>query len=70
MACDADAKTLPEMEFLDISLMKDSSLLLHATHSPFYWWIFKETILSYSGFENSSIFMNSILKKGKMRVED
>ncbi len=26
----------PEMEFLDISLTKDSSLLLHAIHTPFY----------------------------------
>jgi hypothetical protein len=27
--------TYPEMEFLDINLTKDSSLLLHAIHSPF-----------------------------------
>ncbi len=26
----------PEMEFLDISVTKDSSLLLRAIHSPFY----------------------------------
>jgi hypothetical protein len=26
----------PEMEFLDINLTKDSSLLLHAIHSPLY----------------------------------
>ncbi len=26
----------PEMEFLDINLTKDSFLLLHASHSPFY----------------------------------
>ncbi len=32
----------PEMEFLDTSLTKDSSLLLHAIHSPFYRPIFKE----------------------------
>ncbi len=31
----------PEIEFLDISLAKDSSLLLHAIQS-FYWQIFKE----------------------------
>jgi hypothetical protein len=31
-----------EMEFLDIK--KDSSLLLHAIHSPFYWRILKKTI--------------------------
>jgi hypothetical protein len=29
----------PEMEFLDINLTKDSSLLLHAIHSPYYWWM-------------------------------
>jgi hypothetical protein len=28
-----------EMEFLDMNLTKDSSLLLHAIHSPFYWRI-------------------------------
>jgi hypothetical protein len=38
----------PEMEFLNINLTKDLSLLLHAIHSPFYWRIFKETIL-FSG---------------------
>jgi hypothetical protein len=41
----------PEMEFLDINLKKDSSLLLHAIHSPFYWKILKKTML-YSGFKN------------------
>ncbi len=36
------------MEFLArINLTKDSSLLLHAIHSPFYWWIFK----NFSGFK-------------------
>jgi hypothetical protein len=30
---------------------KDSSLLLHAIHSPFYWKILKKTIL-FSGFKN------------------
>jgi hypothetical protein len=39
------------MEFLDIILTKDSSLLLHAIYSPFYRWILKETIL-FSGFTN------------------
>jgi len=39
------------MEFLDINLTKDSSLLFHAIHSPFYWRIFNNTIL-YSGFKN------------------
>ncbi len=31
-----DISSLPEMEFLDINLIRDSSLLLHAIHSPFY----------------------------------
>ncbi len=57
------------MEFLDISLTKDSSLLLYAIHSPFYYLILQKTRL-YLGFknpskksvkqENSSLFMNSI----------
>ena len=34
-----------EMEFLDINSTKDSSLLLFAIHSPFYWRILKKTIL-------------------------
>ncbi len=60
----------PEMEFLDISLTKDSSLLLHALHRSFSLKILKETILFF-GFknpykksakhENSSKLMNSIL---------
>ncbi len=40
----------PEMEFLDISLTKDS-LLLNAIHSPYNWRISQKTRL-YSGFEN------------------
>jgi hypothetical protein len=36
---------------LDITLTKDSSLLLHAIHSPFFWRILKKTIL-YTGFNN------------------
>jgi hypothetical protein len=40
---------LPEMEFLDINLTKDSSLLLQAIHSPFFRQILKKTIL-LSGF--------------------
>jgi hypothetical protein len=40
-----------EMEFLDISLTKDSSLLLHVIHSPFYLRILKNPIL-LSGFNN------------------
>jgi hypothetical protein len=39
------------MEFLDISLSKDSSILLHAVHSPFYLRILQKTIF-YSGFKN------------------
>jgi hypothetical protein len=35
----------PKMEFLDINLTKESSLVLHAIHSPFSWWILKKTIL-------------------------
>jgi hypothetical protein len=42
-----------EIEFLDISLTRDSSLLLYAIHSPIlYWWILKKTIL-FSGFKNT-----------------
>ncbi len=40
-----------EMEFSDNNLTKDSSLLLHAIHGPFYWRILQKTIL-YSGFNN------------------
>jgi hypothetical protein len=32
------------MEFLDINLTKDLSLLLHGIHSPFYWQILHKTI--------------------------
>ncbi len=39
------------MEFLDINLTEDSSLLLHAIHSPFYWADLKKTIL-FSGFKS------------------
>ncbi len=39
------------MELLDINLTKDSSLLLHAIQSPFYWQIVKKTIL-FSTFNN------------------
>ncbi len=64
-----------EMEFLDISLAKDSILLLNAIHTVrfFNWRILKKTIL-YFGFNNpfkkiretrnikpTSLFMNSIL---------
>jgi hypothetical protein len=39
------------MEFLDINLTKELSLLLHAIHSPFYWRILKKNVL-FSGFKN------------------
>jgi hypothetical protein len=42
-----------KMEFLGISLTKDSSLLLNAIHSHFYWKILKKTML-FSGFKNLS----------------
>jgi hypothetical protein len=68
-----------EIEFLDISLTKDSSLLLHVIQSAFYWRILKKIIL-FSGFkkpykksakqENSCLLMNSILYNGKVRVEN
>ncbi len=74
--------TYPEMEFLDINLTKDSSLLLHAINSPFYWRILKKTIL-FSGLknackksakqENSSLFINSSFsrteKLGRQKLE-
>jgi hypothetical protein len=60
--------TTLEMEFLDINLIQDSSLLLHAIHSPFYWRILKNTIFFLKSLtkksmkqENSILFMNSIL---------
>ncbi len=68
-----------EMEFLDINLTKDSSVLLHAIHSPFHWQIFRKTIL-FSGFKSPyikihekrelNLFMNFILSNGIMRVEN
>jgi hypothetical protein len=44
-------KLCTEMEFLDIILTKDWSLLLHAIHNPFNWRTSKKGIL-YSGFKN------------------
>jgi hypothetical protein len=45
--------TSPEMEFLYISLTKESSLVLHAIHSPVNWRILEKNILfCYSGFKN------------------
>jgi hypothetical protein len=42
----------PELEFLDIDLIEDSSLLVPAVHCPFYWRILNKSIL-FSGFKNS-----------------
>ncbi len=42
---------VPEMEFLDINLTIDLSLLLHAIHDPFYWRILGKTML-FSGIKN------------------
>ncbi len=39
------------MEFLDINLTADSSLLFHAICSPFYWRILKKP-KHFSGFKN------------------
>ncbi len=57
-----------EMEFLDINLTKDSSLLLHAIYSQsLYWQILKLLTKKSTKQENSSLFMNSIFLNGKMR---
>jgi hypothetical protein len=69
----------PEMEFLDINLTKVSSLLILAIHSLSTGGFLKRIRL-YSGFkntykksakqENLSLFMNTILYKGKIGVEN
>ncbi len=41
----------PEMEFLNISLTKNSIHLLHAVHNTFCWQILQKTILFF-GFKN------------------
>jgi hypothetical protein len=38
----------PEMEFLDINLIKDLSLFLHAIHSPFVDFKENHTLLRFS----------------------
>jgi hypothetical protein len=53
----------PDMDFLDI-FTKDSSLLLHAIHSPLFWRILKKTIL-FAGFKNPYI---KILRNKKTGV--
>ncbi len=52
-----------EMRFMDIRLTKDSSLLLHDIHSPFYWRILKKTIL-FSGFKHT--YKNPRQKKSRV----
>ncbi len=46
----AHLKIRLEMEFLDINLTKNLSLLLHAIHGPFYWRILQKTTF-YSSFK-------------------
>ncbi len=41
----------PEIEFLDINLTKDSSLLLYAIQSPFHWRILRKP---NTGFKNTN----------------
>ncbi len=47
------------MEFFDINLTKDLSILLHAIYNPFYWRILKKTVL-FSGFKNPYKKLKSI----------
>jgi hypothetical protein len=69
------------MDFLDTNLTKSSSLLLHAIRSPLYctvrfqrkpysFLVFKILTKKSAKQENSSLFMNIILKNEKMRVEN
>ncbi len=53
----------PEMEFLDMNLTKDSSLLLHAIHSLSIGRLLKKTRL-YSGFK--STYKNPQYKKTRV----
>ncbi len=68
-----------EMEYLDINLTEDSSLLLHAIRSLIHWRIFRKnrTLLWFLKQnkkslkqENSRLFMNSILWNKIKRVEN
>ncbi len=52
----------PEIEFLNISLTKDSSLLLHAIHLSFYWLIYSSVVLNI-------LTKNSRNKKTKQKLE-
>ncbi len=67
------------MEFLDINGTKDSSLLPHAIRSPstgrfkrksYSSLLKKKSFQITAKQENSSLFMNSILKNGKVRREN
>jgi hypothetical protein len=49
------------MEFLDITLTKDSSMLPRTIHSPFYWRILQKAIL-FSGFKNPHKKINETRK--------
>jgi hypothetical protein len=46
----AHLKIRLEIEFSDINLTKDSSLLLRAIHGLLHWWILQKTIL-YCSFK-------------------
>jgi hypothetical protein len=47
MALTSNLKENAEMKLLGINFTKESSLLLHAIHSLFYWRIFKKNILFF-----------------------
>jgi hypothetical protein len=51
----------PEMEFLDINLIKDSSLLLHAFHSLSTGGFLKKTRI-YSGLKNPNTIIRETRK--------
>jgi hypothetical protein len=56
------------MEFLDINLTKNSSLLVYAIHSIFYWRFYRKPLVlkihikKLAKQENSSLIMNSLQK--------
>ncbi len=56
----------PEMEFLDTSLRKYSSVLLYAIHSPFYWRIFKKAIVYSSLIRVLKILTKKIRETRKL----
>ncbi len=54
------------MEFLDVNLTKDSSLLLHASRGHFY----RQTLQKQSEKQdNSSLYMSSIFLNIKVRLQ-